>query len=446
MGYPYISDIILRRSMDDLRAFVERGMQPHERTDRGFTPLHLAAGANWPEAVELLVANGADKYAMDSNGTIPLDVAIRTRCARSVEILLSKDLSSYWKCPAYRSKPRGSGLLISLDTNRLLLNEKIQDAFVEAVRPERFRLPTIRLYHTLPLIYVLRSSKDMFSTFALKLLSAGFHDIDDYDESGMTPLMLACFHLNWPFISFLLRNGVDISKCHRESNLTARHFLIHRLIILRGEMENLKRYEQEVKLLQAGFQVSSEVKSSCLCSPEGYNPTAVLCQQYLSFNFKKRSVASLLSFLDEPDIPRKIGRQLVLSEVFNRLDLTHTCIRLSLNSVRLFPEEDRLEIEEEEEEISLELQRIMEEYDVWESTFEGDISLCVDQFFDKIDPVLPPTRHDRGLSIPWRANDPDILGPGRIEVRYYISSRGEKIHFGHKEGIHEENMLRILFE
>jgi hypothetical protein len=48
----------------------------------------------------------------------------------------------------------------------------------------------------------------------------------------------------------------------------------------------------------------------------------------------------------------RLWRCLVRCEIFERLELTHTCVRYR-PTINKFPEEDRLEIEEEEEELYL---------------------------------------------------------------------------------------------
>lgn len=80
----------------------------------------------------------------------------------------------------------------------------------------------------------------------------------------------------------------------------------------------------------------------------------------------------------------RLWRCLVRCEIFERLELTHTCVRFRPTIHRL-PEEDRLEIEEEEEELYLQLEELMNEFDEWLEEFNGDIADCVDIFFDRLD-------------------------------------------------------------
>jgi ankyrin repeat protein len=59
-----------------------------EWTSRQLTPLHFAAAEGWLEAVKYLIAYGADKYAQDSDGQFPLDIAIVTHSVSATEGLL----------------------------------------------------------------------------------------------------------------------------------------------------------------------------------------------------------------------------------------------------------------------------------------------------------------------------------------------------------------------
>lgn len=132
----------------------------------------------------------------------------------------------------------------------------------------------------------------------------------------------------------------------------------------------------------------------------------------------------------------------VRMEIFDRLELTHTCIE-HLPTVRSFPEEDRLEIEAEEEELNLELDVLMNEYDDWQHYFDGDVLDCVDTFFDKLDQSLQP----RGGFFLWQEVNygADILGVGTT-IKYWRNSRGKLRQRDHKEGVQETYILQSLFD
>ena len=62
----------------EVQRCLERGRDPNERSARGWTPLHLAAGysASW-QIVEMLLANGASPASSAGSGLTPLHLAAR---------------------------------------------------------------------------------------------------------------------------------------------------------------------------------------------------------------------------------------------------------------------------------------------------------------------------------------------------------------------------------
>ena len=62
-----------------VRALLAAGANVDERSARGETPLHRAATAGWPQAVEALLSAGADPSAVDEDGQTPLHCAAMNR-------------------------------------------------------------------------------------------------------------------------------------------------------------------------------------------------------------------------------------------------------------------------------------------------------------------------------------------------------------------------------
>ena len=61
----------------------------HARDSYGFTPLYRAAGFGCKDAVEILLAYGADVHARDSNGATSLHLAVLSGNSELVVFLLA---------------------------------------------------------------------------------------------------------------------------------------------------------------------------------------------------------------------------------------------------------------------------------------------------------------------------------------------------------------------
>jgi Ankyrin repeats (many copies)/Ankyrin repeat len=421
---------------------MSRAAQTKEQTARQLTPLHFAAAANWLEGVEILISHGADKYAQDSEGLFPLDVAIHIRSVPVVEALLRGDCSPYFRKRGFQEMRLPTSFLDAANSN----NEELQNVVAGALT--RHHRLAVRPYHDLAEV---RDGNPTF--FAETLFLAGFRDIEEYDENGLTPLMSACCWGNMSMAAFLLRNGGDPLRTHKDADLRAGHFLYYE-----GDQffcHGLHSYrngddlcpEQEAKLLEAAFEIAEYVHSTCRCSPEGFDPIIALFQANSNENFyvKKQSFENMMGHLSlSHDNLIRRWQCLVRCEIFDRLELTHTCIRC-LPTVRKFPEEDRLEIEEEEEELWVQLEEIIDEYDEWQREFNGDIVDCVGIFFDRLDLILRPTQASMRWAGFLREGDGGILGPGEGCENHWISSRGKDIIYDHKEGGRESYVLCSLF-
>lgn len=434
----------------DLKLFISRAMRPIEETRRRLTPLHLAAAAQWPEGVELLISNGADKYAQDSELCFPIDLAIQNRCTRSVELLLNCDCRPYIirSCEYQSTTLPRDFLAVGYDGE-----DAMQDIMVSALARQRHQLAVIRPYHDLG-GYICKNA----ATFANKIFLAGFHDLEQYDEGGMTPLMNVCNSGSWNMAAFLLEKGADVSTLHRNTTLTAGHFAVQRLHwnLLPYVLTPLKwieelKPEQWRRILDSAFDVSGNVASDCLCSPEGYSPTSTLNRSDTNFHEKRCTFRVLSSYCKwSKSVLEHQLRCFARGEVFNRLGMTHTCLRLhserSGGDFRDFLDEDRREIEWEEEELSHQLDTMMDDYDSLRLEFDGDPFDYFDNFFETLDRSLKPVQHSIFQLRLWADGDSDVLSPGELYERFWYSSRGVKVRYGHKEVAMEEEMLAIVFD
>ena len=122
--------------------------------------------------------------------------------------------------------------------------------------------------------------------FAQKLFTAGFQDIDAYNDSKYTPLMVACNYGNIRMISFLLLHGAEPRKCHEHVGLRAGHFLCYDRIHAAWtyffsfaiiKEDGFRSKYDEKQLVEASFETSI-IESRCRCSPDGFSPITSLFQ------------------------------------------------------------------------------------------------------------------------------------------------------------------------
>ncbi|KAH8590623.1 hypothetical protein B0O99DRAFT_675868 [Bisporella sp. PMI_857] len=441
-GYPYISDILLRKSKSDLESFIRQNMKPKEETFRLLTPLHLAAAANWPEAVKLLLASGADKCVQDSELWFPIDFAIQTKCLESINLLLDGD------CLPYFTSPRGPSwrfLNIPVSIFRGLTgnSEGIRRALLSAIFRHKNSLEHASLYHGLIGGHKDDWSRRIYVRLVETLLSEGVPGLNAYNDSGCTPLMRACTCNDFEMVRVLVENGASISECHRDSGLTAGHFLaVSGYFTPPPNSTNLDLHR---KLLQIGFDMSNMAKFSCRCSPGGYTPLTAIIRRH-----KKRARDCLHFVIDclrwPTEISEKEIRTFALAMIFDRLGITHTCpwSKLYIRHQSFIPNEDRLEIEDEEEELHNRLKEIMKEYDMSRAKFKGGALEFLDYFFELHEYELADEDH-WGSHNTCNSYDTDLLGPGRNYNFSQLSFAGKRILHRHTEEVKEEHMLALLF-
>lgn len=451
MKYQQICDIVLQKSMKDLQKLQGQKGPDSAQRQRSNSPLHFAAAASWPAGVEALISMGYSRFQADENGQTPLDIAVKLGCIVTVETLLKGNclaLFALYTRGEYTSLPLAFLKAAESDDSRL------HDTIIECLLRYKFLLPGLLPYHSL---VDGRYSDTCNIKFAHRLFNAGFQDIERYNHSGYTPLMVACFNGNIRMASFFLQHGADPFKYHENVNLRAGHFLCYDGIYNYStpwsypdftlvKEKGFRSREDENRLLEAAFYTSIDTESRCRCSLDGFSPITSLFQIIGSESIFdiKTSFERMIRNVDYSTADmRRHWRAFVACETFNRLGMTHTCIKLN-SPGRLFPDNRRTEIEDEEQELFFELEEVVARFDLF-SENRDDLSDCVDEFFDDLDGDLRP----RQYHVPWRKwynKSPGCLGPGEsFSVDCYLSSRGEQIKYNFKERVREESMLRWLF-
>lgn len=388
---------------------------------------------------------GDSAFQVDGNGNYPIDIALDVGCVPAVSILLKGDCLPFLALNTRDGDialPRAFRKVSESDDTRL------HDLIIECLLRHKFLLPKLLPYHDLATERWANNIK-----FAQKVFDVGFQDIEAYNNSGYTPLMVACQNGNIRMASFLLQHGADPCTCHKHVGLRAGHFLCYdgRNTVFNSycaREDGFISKDDEKRLLEAAFDTSIDVESRCRCSPDGFSPITSLFQGrglLESIHDVKKSFQRLIcSFDSSPADRKRYWRAFIVNETFNRLGMTHTCIKLH-SADRLFPDCSRIEIEEEEVEYFFKLEEIVARFDLFSERFGDDLSICVDEFFDDLDGDLRP-KGLFGFVPTWNDTDPDCLGPGEsLYVKYFQSSRGQVMKYGYKEITKEDAMLRWLF-
>lgn len=400
-----------------------------------------------------MISMGCPKFQIDDYGQSPLDVALEAGCIPAVETLLKGDCLAFLNQNTQNKNRNLSRAFRRVATSQ---DSKLHNIIIEWLSRHKFLLPTLLPYHDL----ASQRNPDNIE-FAKKLFINGFQDIEAYNDSGYTPLMAACFHGNMRMASFLLQHGADPFKYHEDASLRAGHFLCGRLSQYASTFKISRLTEEQEfgikvdvkRLFEAAFHTPIDTESRCRCSPGGLTPITLLfkstCFQSL-YGIKTDLETIIRTICCSSSDLKKHWRAFVVCETFDRLGMTHTCIKQdssnddSLSKIRLFPDNRRIEIEDEEEELFFKLEEIVARFDLFSENRVDDMSRCVDEFFDDLDWDLLPWRFRRHHSLFNR--NPGCLGPGEsFYVDYYISSRGKAIKCHHKEIATEESMLRWLF-
>lgn len=114
-------------------------------------------------------------------------------------------------------------------------------------------------------------------------------------------------------------------------------------------------------------------------------------------------------------------------EIFDRLEMTHTCFSSIYPEVRGIPEDERLQILEEEEELCWQLENFLTDRGDMKKSFIGRADDFNMMFFDYLDQMLETLQPwFQWGSCMWAVNNHDILSPGEIIDWNHCNSRGEK--------------------
>ena len=413
-----LSLAILRQNEQDfLRILQSKPSSIKELNRRGQNPMHLAYC--WPRGIELLLRAKATHlvHQADSYGCLPIEYSAHFRFPDCIRHLLSAGSAFYYgelssqnvlsKFCDYRDTGLPNFIVDTLQEarqqlfdlaksslpentwadlriqNDWVLDDRaadVQKALVEADVEIPTSLKVAQQRHT---VYHNRS---MAKNSADKLWHAGFRDIDTLDESGHTPLMhiaTSCY------AEWLIDHGADVhrqfpSKVYSVRGFTALHSCTWPI---GWEMHNLcegptspEAGVNKSVLTHKKVLLKANPRDACLCacSLDGCTPFTVLLKtinhrdEYkIDSEYRtryRRHVIQLLEAASHPaspgDLPQEICEDIIRFEMFEELQLSHTCCNVTYGNA--YPRYDILkqvrEIRDEEEELLRKHEHLVAEF------------------------------------------------------------------------------------
>ncbi|PSN66213.1 hypothetical protein BS50DRAFT_410010 [Corynespora cassiicola Philippines] len=323
----------------------------------GLTVVHFAT--TWPTGLNILIKKGVNLDSEDSYRRRPIHLAISLECVDAVRLLVQADC-------ALRGYGNGSLLYQILEKEDDFV-QQVFDLVVHALICRYSRLlsmaqeylpfsklsnlnieeGSIRELHVSQLNDLFIShgidvpcsleldgqDKDTFMYYRMSLQSAnvlwdaGFHYVNEINEYGLTPFIQACCYGGFKIASWFLEKGVPVTSRHRNTPLTALHFLAYGFT-QRNCKDSLDEAESKfLRNVEENLGIHHD-HCACLCSPDGCSPVKFL----LDKNIRRRTDESLQDRFQnwlKAVHPDRFSRQYVMAFtrilIFDFLGGEHTC-------------------------------------------------------------------------------------------------------------------------
>ena len=258
--FPDIHFAAFQGDVSKIKDLIQRGANVDEKDRRGKTPLFFAVCGGQREIVEFLLSNAADVNVKDLDGITPLHHSASCGNLKMTELLLAKgadiDVRDKWGgTPLHGAAEDGqketASLLIKKGADANAKNKEGRTALHEAVEWGGKEVAALLIaagadvgaedgdgYTPLYLATVdVEPDEDIIDLLKSKgaTLTATIHlaaetgdfagvkryieegtDINQGDESGQTPLLLAVFCEREEVVEFLLANGADVNTSRND--------------------------------------------------------------------------------------------------------------------------------------------------------------------------------------------------------------------------------------
>ena len=351
----------------------------HASSINGLAPIHFAV--LWPEALKMLIERGANINIEDQYRRRPIHLGVRLSLTSSVDCLLEANCALFTP-PETGSLLKNALRLTGLERRHILdtiiaaladrhgrLTERARSLLPSIIfsefniidgRKKEQQVPCIREAlltrgFTVPEALELDSKSvysvadmhgqvQMTNDVANALWGAGFDDINEPNEDGLTPLLQNWVCANFPMITWFVQKDVSLSSRHRDASLNGLHLYAARIQYpgsnFSHDPEAVPTDEQYIAQIQKEVSILHD-ECSCSCSPSGCSPIKFLCMENYQ-NGPRRDLFGTWLRKTKPEL--SLLQQYVLeftrSLLFDYLGCLHTCCILGKEG-RILTEEYR---------------------------------------------------------------------------------------------------------
>ena len=161
------------------------------------------------------------------------------------------------------------------------------------------------------------------------LWSAGFQDVNEPNEEGLTPILQNWYCANFPMIDWFVEKNVSLSSRHRDAPLRGLHFyaawIEHQGFDSSHNLGAIPTDEQCMAQIQKEIGIPHD-ECTCPCSPNGCSPITFLFKTWPIHNSRRDSFRTWLKKVrPELSLVRQYVLEFTRCLIFEFLGCKHTC-------------------------------------------------------------------------------------------------------------------------
>ncbi len=365
-GHKYLVLTILQRSEKELLRILREVDINHKSPINGLTALHFAI--EWPWALQHLLNENADINATDDFGRRLIHLAVATGHFESAIALLQAD------CAIMTSKTTPSLLQLALQFTNAEQRSVIIPAIVDALADRHNRLLKLgraalpedqlsaleilesKLERKAPDIMIalfgsgfsvpqalalddrsvydtgdMHGSIRLSPQYAEMLWSAGFHDIDSPNHTGLTPMMQSWYAANFEMVNWFMQKGVSGRSRHQDAPLYGLHLLPVRIAYPGAYFRHDSDLIDTDLALILNLQHDQTINHDgcvCICAPQGCTPASFLVKRVLRI-YDKKLYALFPKWCEKTNPSAELlehsAREYTRAWICRKMLLPHTC-------------------------------------------------------------------------------------------------------------------------